>query len=69
MARKGWSYSEERLLIENYQVMTIKELEELLPRRNSDMINAKIKRLKATGKIAKGKTEEAIKRAYEQRSA
>ena len=68
MARKGWSYSEERLLIENYQVKTIKELGEILPRRNADMINAKIKRLKAIGKITEGKTEEAIQRAYEQRS-
>ena len=69
MARKGWSYTEERLLIENYHDMTIKELEDLLPRRNADMINAKIKRLKSIGKIAEGKTEETVKRAYEQRSA
>ena len=69
MARRGWSYSEERALIENYNTMTIKELEELLPKRNADMINAKIKRLKAAGKIDKGKTEEAVQRAYEQRGA
>ena len=69
MARKGWSYTEERLLIENYEDMTIKELEDLLPRRNADMINAKIKRLKTTGKIAEGKSEDAVKRAYEQRGA
>jgi len=69
MARKGWSYTEERHLIENYTTMTIKELEELLPRRNADMINAKIKRLKAMGKIDKGKDEDAVKRAYEQRGA
>ena len=68
MARKGWSYSEERLLIEHYEEMTIKELEELLPRRNADMINAKIKRLKSLGKIKEGKTEETIQRAYQQRS-
>ncbi len=67
MARKGWSYTEERLLIENYNLMTIKELEELLPKRNADMINAKIKRLKSAGKIAEGKAQEAVKRAYEQR--
>jgi len=69
MARRGWSYTEERLLVERYNDMTIKELEELLPRRNADMINAKIKRLKATGKIKEGKNEEAIQRAYEQRGA
>ena len=69
MARRGWSYTEERLLIEHYNNMTIKELEDLLPRRNADMINAKIKRLKATGKIKEGKTDKAIQRAYEQRGA
>ena len=67
MPRKGWSYTEERLLLENYSKMTIKELEELLPRRNADMINAKVKRLKAAGKIKEGKSEETIQRAYEQR--
>lgn len=67
MPRKGWSYTEERLLLENYAKMTIKELEELLPRRNADMINAKVKRLKAAGKIKEGKTEDTIQRAYEQR--
>lgn len=67
MPRRGWSYTEERLLLENYATMTIKELEELLPRRNADMINAKIKRFKASGKITEGKTEETIQRAYEQR--
>lgn len=65
--RRGWSYTEERYLIENYATMTIKELEELLPKRNADMINAKIKRLKSMGKITENKDEEAVKRAYEQR--
>ena len=69
MPRKGWSYTEERRLIENYNNKTIKELEEILPKRNADMINAKIKRLKSAGKIAEGKTEEAVKRAYEQRGS
>ena len=68
MARKGWSYSEERLLLENYTEMTIKELEELLPRRNADMINAKIKRFKSAGKLTEGKTDETVQRAYKQRS-
>ena len=69
MARKGWSYSEEKLLIDNYEIMTIKELEDVLPRRNADMINAKIKRLKSSGKLNEGKTDEAVKRAYQQRGA
>ena len=67
-ARKGWTYSEERLLAENYSEMTIKELEALLPRRNADMINAKIKRLKASGRLSEGKKEETVQRAYLQRS-
>lgn len=66
--RKGWKPSEERILRENYNVRTIKELEELLPGRNADSINSKIKRLKSAGKIVEGKTENARKRAYEQRS-
>lgn len=65
--RRGWSYTEERLLVENYQTMTIKELEYLLPRRKADSINCKIKRLKANGKIVEGKNSDTVKRAYEQR--
>jgi hypothetical protein len=67
MPRKDWTYSEERVLIENYQTKTIKELEAMLPRRNADMINAKIKRLKATKRLDGQKTGEVVKRAYEQR--
>jgi len=65
--RKRWLYSEKAVLINNYHVKTIKELEELLSGRNADSINAEIKRLKAAGKIKGGKTEEAIQRAYYQR--
>lgn len=67
MPRRGWRYSEEKILIDNYETKTIKELEAMLPERNADMINAKIKRLKATGRIASNKDEEAVQRAYEQR--
>jgi len=67
MSRKGWKYSEEKVLIDNYETKTIKELEAMLPGRNADMINAKIKRLKASGRLGKGKDEEAIQRAYAQR--
>lgn len=66
--RKEWNYTEEKILLDNYHTKTIKELEELLPNRNSEMINMKIKRLKAIGKIKEGKSDEAIKRAYEQRN-
>lgn len=67
MRRRGWSYTEERVLIENYNKQTIKELELLFPERSRESINNKIKRLKAAGKIAEGKTEETVQRAYEQR--
>jgi hypothetical protein len=65
--RSSWLYSEKALLANNYNDKTIQELEKMLPGRNADMINAEIKRLKAAGKIKGGKTEEARKRAYEQR--
>ncbi len=65
--RKGWLYSEKKTLIENYEEATIKELMDMLPGRNADMINAQIKRLKKAGKIGGSKAEEAVKRALEQR--
>ena len=65
--RKNWTYTEERILIDNYNTKTIKELEQMLPGRQADSINCKIKRLKATGKIVEGKDDETIKRAYLQR--
>lgn len=67
IARKGWKYSEEKILLDNYNIKTIKELEDLLPGRNADSINAKIKRMKASGKIAEGKTDETKQRSYQQR--
>ena len=67
MARLKWLYTEKSILITNYHAKTIKELESLLPRRNADMINAEIKRLKAAGKIKGGKTKDTIKRSYKQR--
>lgn len=65
--KKGWKFSEEKILIDNYNTSTILELEGLLPGRDADSINSKIKRLKSAGKIVGGKTEETRKRAYEQR--
>lgn len=64
---KGWGYSEEKALIANHDKLTIKELETMFPNRSRESINNKIKRLKRAGKIKKGKDEETIKRAYEQR--
>lgn len=65
--RKGWTYTEERLLIDNYETKSIQELIDLVKGRSQDSINNKIKRLKASGKIKCIKSEEAVKRAYEQR--
>lgn len=65
--KRGWSYTEERVLIENYDKKTIKELILLLPKRNADSINCKIKRLKAAGKLSGGKTDETKYRSYVQR--
>lgn len=68
MRRRGWSYREKQLLIEKYHASTIKELEELFPNRTRDSINSEIKRLKATGKISGGRTDEAKRRSYQQRT-
>lgn len=63
---REWSYGEEQLLIENYHTSTIKELIKLIPTRNEESINSKIKRLKSQNKL-KEKTEDTIDRAYRQR--
>jgi len=67
MKRRKWSFTEERVLIENYNKCTIKELEMMFPERGRESINNKIKRLKAAGKIAEGKSEGTVQRSYEQR--
>jgi hypothetical protein len=67
MRRKEWSHSDEKKLMDNYDKCTIKELEIMFPGRSRESINNKIKRLKRAGRLAGGKTEETIKRAYEQR--
>jgi len=65
--RRTWTYTEKQILIENYETKTIKELLDLLPGRNADMINAQIKRLRAAKKIDGYKEEEVVQRAYDQR--
>ena len=67
MRRRRWSHTETKVLIDNYNRRTIKELELMFPERGRESINNKIKRLKTAGKIAEGKEENTIKRAYEQR--
>jgi hypothetical protein len=65
--RRTWTYTEKQILIENYETKTIKELMDLLPGRNADMINAQIKRLRAAKKIDGYKNDDVVQRAYEQR--
>ena len=67
MARKSWGYSEEKILIDYYCDKTIGELIDMLPGRDQDAINSKIKRLKKQNRIVDGKSQETVERAYTQR--
>lgn len=67
MKGSAWTYTDVQLLIRYYKIMTIKELLKFFPDRSAESINAKIKRLKAKGKIVGGKDKNTIKRALEQR--
>lgn len=72
MRRKGWHVKEEEFLAKNYAELTIKELQkglyELAHRdRSPDSINAKIKRLKAEGKLEGWKDQETVNRSLVQR--
>jgi len=79
MRRRGWHMKEEEFLINNYEAMTIKELQIGLEKlsehsksnrkkkRTADSINAKIKRLKAEGRIKGQKDQEAVTRSLIQR--
>lgn len=64
---KKWKFSEEKIIIDNYSTCTIKELMELLPGRDQNNINMKIKRLKKQNRLTDIKSAEAINRAYKQR--
>jgi len=63
-----WTMHETDILITHYHDSTIDELMERLPNKTQEAINNKIKRLKKAGKLVGEKTEDAVKRAYEQRS-
>lgn len=67
MRRKNWTYSEQKLLMENYETKTIKELLVMFPGRTAESLNNKIKRLKKAGKLIGGKTETTKQRSYSQR--
>lgn len=64
---KRWKFSEEKILIDNYSTSTIKELIELLPGRDQNNINMKIKRLKKQNRLTETKSDDARSRAYKQR--
>lgn len=70
--RRGWHLKEEEFLSRNYAILTIKELKQKLEdlsgrNRSADSINAKIKRMKAEGKIEGQKEQEAVNRSLIQR--
>ena len=61
---KRWTFSEEKVLIDNYAESTIFELIGLLPGRDLDSINCKIKRMRKQNKITVHKTPETVSRAH-----
>jgi len=63
-----WTMHDTQVLIDNYHNKTIDELLSLLPGKTQEGVNNKVKRLKKAGKIVGGKTQEAVDRAYKQRS-
>ena len=68
MVRKNpWLASEMRILMDNYDKCSIKELMLKIPGRSQESINNKIKRLKSAGKIVSEKDGIAVRRSYEQR--
>jgi len=65
--KKKWRFTEERILLDNYKSKTIKELLELLPGRDQNQVNMKIKALKKQNRLTDYKNAEARLRAYKQR--
>ena len=61
---KKWTFSEEKILIDNYAISTIFELKDLLPGRDEDSINCKIKRMRKQSKLVGHKTPETVSRAH-----
>ena len=61
---KRWTHTEQKILIDNYEICTIFELMELLPNRDRNAINCKIKRLKKEAKLEGNRTPETVSRAH-----
>lgn len=64
---RPWTFSEEKILIDNYYTCTVFELMEQLPGRDEDSINCKIKRMRKQNKILTHKTPETVSRAHKGR--
>ena len=64
---RPWTFSEEKILIDNYSTCTVFELMEQLPGIDEDSINCKIKRMRKQNKILTHKTPETVSRAHKER--
>ena len=64
---KMWTFSEEKILIDNYATSTVFELMDQLPGRDEDSINCKIKRMRKQNKILTHKTPETVSRAHKEK--
>lgn len=65
--RKTWTFTEEKILIDNAEFCTIFELMDLLPGRDRDAINCKIKRMRKQNKLLTYKTPETVSRAHKEK--
>ena len=61
---KRWTHTEQKVLIENYNNCTIFELMELLPNRDRNAINCKIKRLKKDNQLKGNKDPSVVSRSH-----
>lgn len=61
---RKWTFSEEKILVDNYCTSTVFELKDLLPGRDEDSINCKIKRMRKQNKLIGHKTPDTVSRAH-----
>ena len=62
-----WAEYEKEILINNYNTSTNRELEKMFPNRTIGSIRSEIKRMKKKNLLDGKKTQETIKRAYDDR--
>lgn len=65
---RPWTFSEEKILIDNYSTCTVFELIDKLPGRDEDSINCKVKRMRKQNKILTHKTPETVSRSHKERN-